>query len=253
NNESIGRTLATTEAVRQVNGKWFRPVFTGANLAFQSANFFRDFLRFWKAMPSMTFYRAMRAYKDAVPVAWARTFGNDRMSQAYKDLVDAEEAGIIAPTFNDLTKGRDHADTQIEDIFRQAGIAGYQAPVSGNPIRRALSVIEQLGNFIETLPKAAAIYEFKGTGEIADITPSQRDFIRRRVGSPDYLAGGTLKPITNELFLFSNAVTQAIRSDIETAFHDPQTRSGFWWKTAALNLVPKMAAFGVLALASGAA
>ena len=90
------------------------------------------------------------------------------------------------------------------------------------------------------MPKAAGIYEFAGTGAIADISPAQRSLIRRKIGSPDFLVGGTWKPVTNELLLFSNAITQAIRADLEVA-SDPKTRSGFWWKTAALNIAPKVA------------
>jgi N12 class adenine-specific DNA methylase len=250
NNEAIGRALATVRALQLANTRWFRPVFTTFNLGFQMANFARDFYRFWKAMPNMSLARAVRRYKEAMPVAWARTFG-DKDSRGYQDLVDAEEAGILGVTFNDMLDGRDHADTQIEDIFRQVGIPGYQQTTTGNPLRKLLRGVELAGNFIETLPKAAAVHEFKGDGDISDIGPAARDFIRRRVGSPDFLAGGTLKPFTNELFLFSNAITQAMRADVETAFRDPQTRSGFWWKTAALNLVPKALTFGALFLAAG--
>ena len=108
-----------------------------------------------------------------------------------------------------------------------------------------LDWIKNVGDFIETLPKAAAIYEYAGNGSIADIPADKRSFIRRKIGSPDFLAGGTFKPVTNEVALFSNAITQAIRADLEVAT-DPQTRSRFWWKTAAFNIAPKLAIFGAL-------
>jgi len=95
-----------------------------------------------------------------------------------------------------------------------------------------------LGNLVETLPKVAGYFELK------DKMPPRemRDFIRKNIGSPDFLAGGHLKPWTNEIFLFSNAITQGIRSDYGVATN-PKTASGWWWKTAKRNIIPKILMF----------
>jgi hypothetical protein len=66
-----------------------------------------------------------------------------------------------------------------------------------------------------------------------------RDFIRRKIGSPDFLAKGRLTPISNNIFLFSNAIAQAIKADFEVAT-EPKTRSGFWWKTSTYTFIPKL-------------
>ncbi len=96
--------------------------------------------------------------------------------------------------------------------------------------------IEHLGQLIETMPKAAGFYEIsKGK----PLTAEQKSYIRRYIGSPDFMAGGYLKSVSNEIFLFSNAIAQGLRSDIEIATN-PKTRSGYWWKTAKLNLLPKL-------------
>jgi hypothetical protein len=104
-------------------------------------------------------------------------------------------------------------------------------------------------DFIETLPKAAMVIEYRGEGPISDISPELRSRIRRMAGSPDFSAGGTWTPVTNNVFLFSNAMIQGYRSDWE-AGTDPKTRSGFWWKKAAMNLLPKFlllaAGYGLL-------
>jgi hypothetical protein len=255
NNASVGRNWAFVAALRWVNGHWFRPVFTTLNLGFQTFNLGRDFFRFWKNTPHMTFKKAMRRYWEAVPMAKVRAFGlrdqaTPKEMEAYLDLVDAEEARILSITFNDLLDGRKPEDTQIEDTFSKLGI-GKGDEQSDSAVKtaavRLLNGIKRAGDFIESLPKAAGIYEFKGAGSIAGISPAQRSFIRRKIGSPDFLAGGTYKPATNELLLFSNAITQAIRADLEVA-RDPQTRSGFWWKTAAMNVAPKLAIFAALYL-----
>lgn len=253
NNESVGGNWAVVAGLRWINSKWFRPVFTSLNLGFQTFNLGRDFLRFWKNTPGMTFRRAMQRYYEAVPLARARAFGlpdnpNAKLQQAYTDMVAAEEARVLSTTFNDLIDGREIAETQIEDIFAKTGVT-MQASAPDNKAAAALvsviNWIKKAGNFVESLPKAAGVYEFKGQGAIRDIPADQRSFIRRKIGSPDFLAGGTYKPVSNELLLFSNAITQAIRADLEVA-REPKTRAGFWWKTAALNVAPKLALFAAL-------
>ena len=252
-NESIGHNNAVVAGLRWINGGLFRPVFTTLNVGFQTFNVGRDFFRLWKNTPTMTLRRALRRYVEAVPLARARAFGpsdtpTPRQRQAQTDLLEAEQAQILSVTFNDLISGREVEDTQIEDTLSKLGVGTY-GPKKATPYLKPLTAIrdfiEAMGDFIETLPKAAAIYEYRGTGTIADIPADVRSRIRRKIGSPDFLAGGTWKPVANELLLFSNAITQAIRADLEVA-RDPQTRSGFWWKTAALNVAPKLLMFAVL-------
>jgi len=244
-----------------LNSRWFRPVFTTFNVGFQTFNVRRDFGRTWKAMPGMTLGRLLKRYAQAVPLARVRAFGppkhqSPRSQQAYEDLLQAEEAGILSVTYNDIIAGRDTADSQIEEILAKYNLGGYGATPSANPVRRAatalLSGIKQVGDFIETLPKGAAIYEYKGAGEVRDIPENRQAFIRERVGTPDILAGGTRRQESNNLVLFSNAIVQALRADIQTAFVDPKTRSGFWWKTAAIDIVPKFVMAAAMAGAAAA-
>jgi hypothetical protein len=253
NNASIGQNNAVVQALASMNNRWFRPVFTTLNVGFQSFNAIRDFLRFWKNMPGMSFARAVTRYREAIPLARIRTYGvpdnpTGKHVQAKLDLVAAEKAGILGITYTGLMAGRTVEDTEIEDIMARMGVHDH-GPTTRTPIGHAWSKVrtflEDTGNFIETLPKAAAIYEFTGEGRIEHISPEQRSHIRRKVGSPDFLAGGTYKPVMNEIFLFSNAITQAMRSDLEMAT-DPKTRAEFWWKTAALNVAPKLALAAVL-------
>ncbi|MGH9253667.1 MAG: Eco57I restriction-modification methylase domain-containing protein [Vicinamibacterales bacterium] len=263
-NETVGQNLAIVRLLRLLNSGitikgvdiGFRPLFTTLNLGFQGFNFFRDFGRFWKNMPGMSLHRALRRYVQAVPLARLRAFGmpHDRAMtpkelQAYKDYLDSEEARVLSFTLNDLNASRTVEDTEIEDIIARSGVAGFGMPAKSwlrQPIRAILTRIKELGDFIETLPKAAAVYEFKGPGSIASLTPAQRSFIRRKVGSPDFKMRGRMTPITNEVFLFSNAIAQAWRSDLEVAT-DPTTRAGFWWKTAKANLLPKLLMAAALA------
>lgn len=276
NNESIGANNTFIAVLRMMNSKVFRPIFTTYNPGFMTFNIVRDFLRFWKNIPTMGMGRALVRYYQAVPIAKVRAFGlvdedanlvrrtarvltgkpatapTPKEIQAWKDLVEAEENMIFSITFNDMVHGRESEDQQIEDIFVRSGIGDPM--VQRHPLIRGLKAIldpiEQVGVFIETLPKAAAIHEYKGKGSISDITAAQRSSIRREVGSPDFLAGGTWKAVYNELFLFSTAISQSIRADTRVATQ-PTTRGGWWWKTAAINLAPKAFAAGIILLGLG--
>lgn len=269
NNQSYGQAAPIVPTLRFFNSTLFRPLFIQFNLGFQSFNLLRDFWRFWKTMPNMTILRSIKAYRKAGKVARFRAFGIPKNPtaadlEAIAMYEKAEEAGILSLTFNDIISGRTPEDKQIEKILADTGIKDFQPePKYENVPRFAkpavdvlnkagvlkaanniLGFIESLGNYIETLPKAAAVYELKGT-EAEFLSREQASFIRRKVGSPDFLAGGTWKPATNEIFLFSNAIIQGIRSDIEVAV-DPSTRSGYWWKTAKFNFLPKIIMYGAL-------
>ncbi|HEX6177086.1 MAG TPA: hypothetical protein VF057_01905, partial [Thermoanaerobaculia bacterium] len=277
NNESLGAQNVFVQVLRMMNSRVFRPLFTTYNPGFMTFNVARDFFRFWKNVPTMSLGRAMVRYSQAAPIAAARAFGlvseeshvarkafrgligkprttpTAKERAAWEQVVEAEENRIFSISFNDMARGREAEDTQIEDIFVRSGIKDPE--IRRHPLIKGLrdwvlDPIESVGNYIETLPKAAAIHEFKGNGSIADLTPAQRSKIRREIGSPDFLAGGALKPVFNELFLFSNAITQALRADLRVATN-PQTRSGFWYKTAALNIAPKVFLFAMAAGAGG--
>ena len=266
--EPIGKFQILVKIFRRMNSGFFRPVYTTMNLGFQTANAARDFFRFWKAMPKVSLGRAVKLYWQAIPIAKVRAFGlKEKPTQealdAYEDLAQAEEAGILSMPFKDYFAGREIEDTLIEDILARSGVGEFtpRAYTPGNKLTKllhpitkeaiaaqeALGVkallrwIEDTGTFIETLPKAAALIEFKGQGQVSDLTPAQRSHIRRNVGSPDFLMGGTSKGVFNEVFLFSNAMIQGFRADTALATA-PATRSGWWLRTITIGILPKMLA-----------
>ena len=287
-NYSVGQNMVAVKALTFVNSHWFRPVFTTFNLAFQTKNFARDLQRSWANRPDTTFGEIVKSplamakfYAKGIPLARARAFGPTLKTrggrQAATDLREAEKAAILGVTWNDLMRGRDVADTEIDQILGKLGIGPATPPtfVHGplaTPkagVALVLRFIEEVGNFIETLPKAAGIYEYKGQGTIADISPAQRAYIREKMGSPDFLIAGTDTPISNNLLLFSNAFIQGTAADIAVMTggggpggrgpggkgygpsvgpEGPDPNFGFWWKTAMLNIAPKLAMFAALYL-----
>lgn len=270
NNQSVGHNAPIVPAIRFMNSTLFRPLFISFNLGFQSFNLIRDFVRFYKNVPDMTFLRAIKRYGQAGRIARIRAFGlsenpSEKDIEAAKLLNRLEEEKVLSVTFNDLIKGETDVDKQVEKILADTGIKDFQpaprferVPKFAKPAVKALDkagvldvtssilgFIENLGNLIETLPKAAGVYEYTAKSEDGWLSKEQKSYIRRKLGSPDFLAGGTYKPITNEVFLFSNAIMQGIRADLEVAT-DPKTRSGFWWKTTKVVFLPKLLMAAVL-------
>lgn len=271
NRERHGGTWAPIVALRRANNVWLRPLFTMLNLGFQTFNVPRDFLRTWKHQPII---KLLRGYRQAHGVARLRAFGppsarpvrdwvrqlvtgqeaparplTAKEQQAYEDLLQAEESGLLSVTFNDLLHMNDAEDTQLEALFAQSGLAPTALPPRFRAAHQIVEAIRNVGDYLETLPKAAVMLEDKGRGEVRALTHAQRAYIRRFVGSPDFLAGGTWKPVTNELLLFSHAILYAWRADLQLATA-PKTRAEWWWKTAVYNLGPKLllaaAYFGAL-------
>ena len=256
-NNSVGQNLMVIQLLQMVNGRYFRPVFTTFNLGFQTFNLARDVGRFWKATPQLRgtgIGDTLLRYWQAVPMAKVRAFGlsarpSAKELAAYRDLIDSEKAGILSITYNDFILGRETEDTQMEDVLARLGVTTFTPKprrMVFRPFIQMLDTIKEVGDFIETIPKGAGIHHFRGDGEIADISPQDRAFIRERMGSPDFLAGGTAKAAMNNLLLFSNAIFQGVRADLKTAT-EPRTRAGFWWKTATVNLLPKAVMFLALA------
>lgn len=253
-NETIGHTISI---LRTMNSALFRPLFITYNPGFQAFNFIRDFKRFWKNTPDMTFIKAMSLYKQAVPVAKARAFGfegkdlgngstlfDQNVLIGARLLAKMEKDQILSISYNQLADGADVEDKQIETILRSSGIDSFQPEVKYKalqPFVKVLDFIKDMGDFVETLPKVAGYLEFS-KGGVEEISREQKSFIRKNIGSPDFLAGGYWKPLTNEVFLFSNAITQGIRSDVQVAT-EPKTRSGYWYKTAKMNVLPKILMF----------
>lgn len=253
-NESIGSNNALIGTLKFFNGHLFRPLFITFNLGFQSFNLIRDFTRFYKNIPDMTIYRALKRYSQAARISKVRAFGLSKNPskadiEAQNIIQTLEYDKVFSVTFNDLLAGEQIEDKQIDRILRESGIDSFR-PEDGSKYLKApraiLKTIENLGNLIETLPKAAGYYELTEKNKGEPLTKEQQSFIRKNIGSPDFLAGGFIKPATNEIFLFSNAITQGIRSDYHIATN-PKTRAGFWWKTAKISFLPKI--FMIAALA----
>lgn len=248
--DTIGQVKAITMMMKplgMLNRLILRPAFIGLNLGFQAFNLFRDFFRGWKNTPGLTIAGAVRRYIQSIPEARVRGFGlpknpTARQQEAFDLIQKLEEQQVLSVTFSDLIAGGSLDEVQqIDSILQKTGIESFkkQDPrVYLKPVLPVLEFIQNLGSSIETISKIAGYYEISNSGK-NELTTEQRSYLRKNLGSPDFLAGGYLKPVSNEVFLFSNAIIHGVHSDYEVATQ-PTTRSGYWWKTAKLNLLPKV-------------
>jgi len=246
-NDTIRGMARVSRALSQ--SKFYRPLFTSFNLGFQTFNFVRDFMRYWKNIPDQnigeaitSFPRAIKRYTQAAPHATKRALN------LKDDLIkEMENSKVIGLTYNDMFSSRDIDEhrPQIERVLEKSGITSQKERKKILiPLHWALDAIETTGNFIETLPKVAGYIELKNKMPEAEMA----EFIRKNVGSPDFRIGGTATPVSNNIFLFSNAIKEGIKSDLKIGFTKNQSRSGFWWKTVASSFLPK---FIMAAVASG--
>ena len=237
---TIGQNNAIVRALRLLNSKVFRPLFITYNPGFQLFNLVRDFVRAYKNTPGMSLLNLVKLYGQSFKHARARGFHHpDEL------IAEMEKSQILSITYNDIVKGRDRVDEQIDNMMLHYGVLD-EKPSRKNPALRIimpiLDFIEHTGNLVETLPKVVG-YKFMS----GKLPPKEMgSFVRTRIGSPDFLRRGHGYSWYNELFLFSNAIKEGVRADMVTMFKDPNTRSGFWWKTGKLVFVPKLLMFAAL-------
>ena len=114
------------------------------------------------------------------------------------------------------------------------------------PVVQVLEGIRFAGSVLETLPKVAGYSLRKAAGETGRrLTFNTRNY----VGTPNFMRSGYATPVTNAIWMFSNIMKEGMKADFILAT-SPKTRNGYWWKTAKVDLLPKLA---MIAASTGAA
>lgn len=239
---TTGHNSAVLGAINFFNSKGFRPLFIQFNLGFQSFNFARDYQRAIVNFPSRSLVKSFllvsRGYARSIKPSIARAFDIPNAT-----ISEMENAKILSITYNDLIRGAEEEDQQIDALIRRAGLSplvGKKQNFFIKPFAAVLDFISRTGDLIETLPKVAAYKELNGK------MPSQElaSFIRTSIGSPDFMRKGSAYAVYNNVFLFSNAIKEGVRADYNVAFANPRTRAGNWWKRSQLTFLPVMLMFG---------
>jgi len=221
-----------------LNRSYFRPIFVGINVGFQSFNLLRDFFRAWKNTPGLSLWRQIQLYYQALPEAKKKAFG-DITPEIVREMQDK---GVLSFSYNDISRTEQFdEESQIEYLLRKFDV---NKKTKDNIFIKTINFIENMGDMIEALPKISGYKYRKEQGRnIHQIAYEVRNY----VGSPDFLGRRGRDYIWyNNVFLFSNAIIQGIRTDIEV-MTNPNTRLGWWTKTAMRQFIPKLLMWAGLA------
>jgi hypothetical protein len=237
-------------------GNPFRKIFTELNPGFWLFNIYRDYFRAVTGLPRGRVLTFAKDYLKAIKPAYKSTFG------IHKGVVEEMLRGGMLISVAEY-RGRRAAkkkggrllsseDMEIEKMLKRFHI---RPNTWGN---RVLKPFGQLFYWYSNIGRA-----LERTTKIASYTFMKRKFpdmaedtlkyiVRTRGGSPDFLRKGSAYGIYNSFFLFSNAIKEGYRGDIEAGIGQPYidgkfygTPLEFWWKKAKYILLPKVLQWAV--------
>lgn len=229
------------------NNKFFKPVVTTYNLGFAAAfNPIRDFKRNYKLIPNATIRNLLVAYIKSIPSAVKFTKGQmDELTQA---MVESKAIDAPIGEYNFYDRENDH----YNDILKRYNIIPKDVPEGRlaqyadkakrtilKPIVQVLEGIRFVANTLEINSKIAGYKIRKAGGESGQQLAYN---IRNVTGTPNFRVRGSQTGTTNNIFVFSNIIKEGLKTDLSVAFN-PKTRSGFWWKTVKIELLPKFLMF----------
>lgn len=230
------------------NNKLFKPVVTTYNLGFAAAfNPIRDFKRNYKNIPSATLSNLLTAYVKSLPSAVRYTRGE--LDEFTKSLVESK--AINAPS-NDYQFDLSD-DSQYQRILERYGLLPKKdggilkgdnkainlTKVLLKPVTKTLEGIRFIANTLEIVSKiAGGKVRIAGGEQGKELAYNLRNY----TGTPNFRRKGSQTRTTNAVFTFSNIMKEGMKTDFQMATN-PKTRSGYWWKTVKVDLLPKLFMF----------
>lgn len=234
---------AVINATRTFNNA-IRTVLTDINPGFWMVNMVRDYNRTVKNLPATgsdkvipykQFLQYFKYWKQGFKPALRSVYGipDSIIKEMYKnnELISIEERG------NDFK-----ADTEAERLLKRH----HQKPHVWKkeitmPLKWLYRHMTNMGQAIERQNKVAAHLYIKE--KFPDMSPEmQGHMIRVQAGSPAFLRKGTGNPVVNNIFMFSNAMKEGWRGDLEVMKDRP---AEYMYKTIQANIIPKMLMHGM--------
>ena len=234
---------AVINATRTFNNL-IRTVLTDVNPGFWMVNMIRDYNRTVKNLPAtgadkyIPFAQHLKYFKywrEGFKPALRSVYGvpDAVIKEMYKnnELISIEERG------NDFK-----ADTEAERLLKRH----HQKPHVWEkeitmPLKWLYRHMTNMGQAIERQNKVGAhLYIKEKFPEMSK--EMQGHMIRVQAGSPAFLRKGTGNPVVNNIFMFSNAMKEGWRGDLEVMKDRP---GEYMYKTMQNNIVPKMLMYGM--------
>jgi len=245
--ESFDRNPIADEFITKMSRKLanpFRWVFTQYNPGFWIFNFAKDYNATVKKTPGLTTAAPGVAGRIPLWVYYLKSAGANyasvtgRANEMVKEMRD-NNALISMESMRDL----DPQDMNIERMLKRWQLDTGGHKTAWQQFGKFFSHIDNIGNFIEMWPKAAT---WKYLSEKQPDMPMKEKahFVRTRAGSPPFLIKGKYTPLLNNVMIYSNAMAQGWKADIEAIKSDPVQ---YAWTTAKLAVAPTL----LLAAAAG--
>jgi hypothetical protein len=231
----------------QLANVYWRNVFVQRNPGFMPFNMIRDFMRAAKNIPSVGLAKAVPLL-DAVKMAayylrsLAPSFrrGYDMPDPLIKEMLQKKILITVESKW-----GLTDTDEQMEALMaRYFEGQGHNVPTLFKPFVALWDYMGAIGSAVEVMPKVAGYkYLKKHQARLGLADQEIAHMIRTQIGSPDFLRRGGAYPVYNTMFLFSNAIKEGWRGDLEVFRKRPGEYS---WKTFQYGVFPKLLMYGAL-------
>lgn len=250
----------------QSSTDFFRAIFTEYNPYFWTKNMFKDTNRAVRNLPKARYFDLKKGGKNAYMKYLFKSL-KPTFKSIYGDGTDLtlamEKEGFLISQI-DGYRGR-AGEQRVEKMVQDGDIPAdaaiiermmqkfkpkeYQT-VYENTFGRMFDHMGNIARILERMHKVAGkmyLDDMIARNEISMSSAEMMLKIQADVGSPSFLRTGKMHPVTNNVWMFSNAMKEGIRGDYVRAKEDPRSVGG---KFITYNLAPKalnwLMKFGVL-------
>ena len=250
---------------------FFRSIFTEYNPLFWGKNMFRDTGRAVRNLPKATYLDLKGGFKrsylkyliKSIKPTYRSIFGNMEGTALTRQM---EKEGIYIAQMEGyrgnagekalqrmLRDGTlDPSNYMVEKMMQKFTPKQYET-FYGKTMGRFLDHWGNIARLLERMHKVAGYMYYKDAVARGDLSTSSKQImlkVQADVGSPSFLRTGSLHPVSNNIFIFWNAMKEGIRGDYVRAKEDPVSVLGkmFMYNTAP-KIVQKMLKYGVYSVA----
>lgn len=135
---------------------------------------------------------------------------------------------------NEIERLVNEFQVSTRDHMKAIGIRGR--------LKRAWEYLDRFGRVSELTGKVAGYKYLKNETNLTNQQIGHT--VRTRIGTPDARRQGAAHQVTNSIFMFSNINKEGFRSALE-AYR--MNRGRYIWKTAMMNILPKLVLIGAMA------
>ncbi len=250
-----GDLRSVVKIIETLNNTTFKPLYTSYNLGFiLGFNPIRDFKRSYKLIKGATVRKLLFAYIDSFGSAWK--YAGGELDEFTKSMVEnkAIDAPIDDYEFDPATNDDIYRILKKYHLIKEDSANSWYnrnkaTKIAAQGLISLLEGMRYLGNTFEIISKIAGAKVRMAGGETGKTLSYN---IRNYTGTPNWRVRGSATKTTNAIFIFSNIMKEGIKTDLQIATN-PKTRAGYWWKTAKVDLMPKILMFLAEAGVFGAA